>query len=168
MRIIKIIIIITVPFLILAQSQMTPSVTDNGGGIAQNSSYKLLSSIGQSVTGLRIDGTVLEAGYITAELDLTGIEEQNAKHPEKPIIGEFSPNPFNSATTIEINIPARGNILFQIFDLSGKQIYNWSEDKNAGIYKITFNANEKLPSGTYLYKITALNTEKNGKIAFVK
>ncbi len=161
-------IIIAISIVLFAQTQMSPSVTDNGGGIAQNSSHKLLSSIGQSVTGVRSDGTVLEAGFVTAELDLVGIREEHRKPPETPLIGDFHPNPFNSTTAISIDIVRSGNISLQLFDISGRQIYSWSEDKKIGTYKISFKASEELPAGTYLYVIKALDQQKTGKIAFVK
>ncbi len=160
--------IVAMAMVLFAQSQMSPSVTDNGGGIVQNSSHKLLSSIGQSVAGLRSDGTVLEAGYVTAALELNAISEPIRKPQETPIIGEFSPNPFNSATAVSVNMTRSGNISLKLFDISGRQVYSWSEDKKAGIYKISFTASEELPAGTYLYVINALDRQKTGKIAFVK
>ena len=154
--------------LSLAQTQLKPSVTDNGGGIISNSSYKLLASIGQSVTGLREDGINLEAGYITAELDLTGIYEPQFKPPVAPTISEFFPNPFNSATRIGIFLPKPDKISLQLFDLSGKQVYTWEQEKLAGSYSITFTANAELPSGTYLYKVSVSEMQKSGKIILVR
>ena len=154
---------------VFAQTQMAPAVTDNGGGIVQNSSHKLLSSIRQSVAGIRSDGTSLEAGFITSELiDTSGISEPHSKPPKTPFVGEFAPNPFNSTTAITVKMTQDGNISLKLFDVSGKQIYLWSEDRKAGTYKISFTASESLPAGTYLYVIDVLDQQKTGKIAFVK
>lgn len=160
--------IIAITIIVFAQTQMIPAVMDNGGGIAQNSSHKLLSSIGQSVMGVRSDGTTIEAGYVTAELDLVEIREQHHKPLATPFIGEFSPNPFNSATAISVFIPADGRISMKLLDISGREIYSWSEEKTAGTYSIKFTADKGLPAGTYFYVINALNHQRTGKIAFIK
>ncbi len=153
-----------------AQTQLEPSVTDNGGGCRYSGSYSLLASIGQSVAGVREDGTILEAGFVTAELlcDTTGIDEYGWKSPVKPTIGEFFPNPFNSATQVRVGLPSGGELSMSVYDITGKQIYSWETTKKEGIYTVTFNAAEGLPGGIYLYKISAVGSLKTGKFTFVK
>ncbi len=161
-------VLLVMSAVLFAQMQMKPCVTDNGGGITQNSSYKLLSSIGQSVAGVRTDGTNIEAGYITTELDLTAIREQHKKPPASPVIGEFVPNPFNSSTAISVYVPERCVISLNLFDVSGRLVYHWSDMKEPGTYIIRFTAGAELPAGSYMYELNVLGHRKTGKIAFVK
>jgi len=153
---------------VLAQTQLKPCVTDNGGGFTYGDSIQLVSSIGQSVSGISSATRTLEAGYVTGALGLTAIEEHYGKPPRVPTIGEFFPNPFNSATKIELEMPEPGDIELSLFDIAGKMIYTWREHRNAGVFTMTFTAAEELPAGTYLYRITACRMQKMGKIAFVK
>ena len=161
-------LIVAIASLVLAQTQLKPSITDNGGGIVSSPSHKMLSSIGQSVTGISSATRTLGAGYVTGALGLTTVEEHYGKPPRVPTIGEFYPNPFNSATKIEIEMPAPGDIELNLFDIAGKIIYSWQEHRSAGVFTMTFTPAEEMPTGTYLYSISACSVQKTGKIAFVK
>jgi len=152
---------------ILAQTRLNPCVADNGGGIIASSSYKLLASIGQSVAGLN-DDEALDAGYITAELVWNGIIEPQRKPPVAPTIGEFYPNPFNSQSQMQIFLPRSGKVEFELFDMSGKRIHFWEAEKAAGYYTLRFDVSEKMPSGIYLYRISALGVEKKGKVVLAR
>lgn len=63
------------------------------------------------------------------------------------------PNPFTRSTTIEYQIPKETKVKLSVFDLQGKQIATLiNKNQPAGIYKINFSA-DKLPAGTYIYKM---------------
>ena len=78
---------------------------------------------------------------------------------EKSTISKFElrnyPNPFSKNTTIEYQLVHEGKVKLSVFDLSGHEIATLvNEYKPAGIYKINFKTN-KLPAGTYFYRIQA-------------
>jgi hypothetical protein len=65
------------------------------------------------------------------------------------------PNPFTQSTTIEYQTLQEGKVKLSIYDLQGKQIAALiNKNQPAGIYRINFSA-DKLPAGTYIYKIQA-------------
>jgi Secretion system C-terminal sorting domain/Beta-propeller repeat len=65
------------------------------------------------------------------------------------------PNPFSQATIIEFQIPQAVKVRVTVYDLLGKEIAILvNENKPAGIHKINFKPN-KLPAGTYFYRIQA-------------
>ncbi len=164
--------IITLAFLlsfVYAQTTLNPKVTDNGGGIRTGTGYKLVASIGQAVPGISTSASgELEAGFVTVELNLTEIQEPASKPPMLPTIGLFYPNPFNSTTKMEITMPIAGKISLEFFDISGKQIFHWESEKAQGRHALSFTASDILPSGIYVYRITAPNAIKTGKIVFAR
>src|SRR5690606_29416795 len=53
------------------------------------------------------------------------------------------PNPFNPETIIKYSIPKRTNIKMLVYNILGKRIAELvNEEKTAGDYEITFNAEE--------------------------
>lgn len=60
------------------------------------------------------------------------------------------PNPFNSSTTLEINLPVTGLTELSIYNILGQKVATiLDEYKTAGSYNVQFNANN-LSSGVYL------------------
>jgi hypothetical protein len=91
----------------------------------------------------------------------------DAIHEQKllPNIIELSqnyPNPFNPTTIITFSVGTYGNTSLKVYDVLGREVAILvNEAKNAGNYKVIFNAS-KLASGVYFYKLTA------GGYSFVK
>jgi plastocyanin len=67
------------------------------------------------------------------------------------------PNPFNPSTKIEFHVAEPSFVSLKIFNVLGTEIASLvNEFKQAGIFKISFNANE-LASGVYFYRMQAGN-----------
>ena len=86
--------------------------------------------------------------------------------------GEFSisnnPNPFNSQTTILINIPFKSLVNIKIFDVLGKEVAVLvNHELNPGTYEVLWNA-EKVSSGVYFYRIEAGSFVDTKKMVLVK
>ena len=78
------------------------------------------------------------------------------------------PNPFNQSTTIEYQIQQEANVKVSVYDLQGKQIATLiNKNQPAGIYRINFSAN-KLPAGTYVYKIQAGEFVETKKLIIIR
>lgn len=78
------------------------------------------------------------------------------------------PNPFNPSTTIQYDIPKTSNVKLTIFDVLGCEIKNLVNDINEpGRYTVDFDASS-LPSGMYIYKITAGKYTTSKKMMLVK
>ncbi len=83
------------------------------------------------------------------------------------------PNPFNPSTTIEYALTKPSNITITIFDMGGREIYNFTDVRNnAGVYTKVWDGKNKngLPviSGIYLVKIIAENYAVSRKILLLK
>lgn len=78
------------------------------------------------------------------------------------------PNPFNPSTTITFSIPNQELVILQVYDSLGKEVAELiSEVKDAGKYKINFNA-ENLPSGIYFYTINVGQHKSTKKFLLIK
>ena len=105
------------------------------------------------------------------ELDLvTGI---NAAHPEIPAsaaLYQNYPNPFNPATTITYDIPAASDapVVMEVFSVLGDRVALIQNlPREPGRHSIVFDAG-RLPSGTYLYKLTRGKESISRRMALVK
>lgn len=65
------------------------------------------------------------------------------------------PNPFNPRTTIEFVLPQAVNTTLKVYDILGREVRSLMEDPlPAGHYNVSFDASS-LPSGMYIYRLTA-------------
>jgi len=76
------------------------------------------------------------------------------------------PNPFNQSTVISFQIPVLSEVTLKIFDVLGRELKTLiNEEKEAGDYKVDFNASE-IGSGIYYYSLSAKAT--NGSFVQTK
>lgn len=65
------------------------------------------------------------------------------------------PNPFNPSTTVRYQIPLGTHVTLKVFDLLGREVARLVDGtREAGIHTVQLNADD-LPSGMYLYRLTA-------------
>ena len=78
------------------------------------------------------------------------------------------PNPFNPTTTIEFSLPSSGFTTLKIFNLLGEEVASLVEGPvSAGRHTAQWNAST-IPSGIYLYKLTANNFVETSKLVLMK
>lgn len=78
------------------------------------------------------------------------------------------PNPFNPSTKIKYSIPHYSFVQIKIFDILGNEIKTLIKgEKPAGNYEADFNAIE-LPSGIYIYRLTAGSYSASRKMILLK
>jgi glucose/arabinose dehydrogenase len=128
--------------------------------LSDSSVTNFASSLG-SVVDLKLypDGSlyVLTTEGIVTRITYssTGVGPQAGAQPTTFALAQNYPNPFNPSTTIRFTVPADGRVLLKIFNLLGAEIAKLvDERKAAGTYDVTFRA-ETLPSGVYLYQLSA-------------
>ncbi len=95
-------------------------------------------------------------------------DEKNDLIPDKFIVHQNYPNPFNNSTIFEVAIPEKGELKLQIFDITGKKVF----EKNVGdvtpaVQKIIWNGLSKsgtqIASSVYFYRFIfeGIDGEKN-------
>lgn len=97
-----------------------------------------------------------------------GIQNISSEIPDKFSLEQNYPNPFNPATIIRFNVPKQDFVILKVFDFLGKEVKSIvNETLHPGTYQVNFNA-EDLPSGVYLYRLTAGNFSETKKLILIK
>ena len=92
---------------------------------------------------------------------------------EQKLLSEFTlyqnyPNPFNPSTTISFQLPSEQVVDIVLFDMLGREVAElFSGAGQAGINKIQFNG-QNIPSGVYLYRLTAGDFSSSKKMTILK
>lgn len=86
----------------------------------------------------------------------TGIAAEVAERPERFVLHGNYPNPFHAATTLRFALPEAGRVEVAVFDLTGRRVLALpARSYGAGpALDVEVDA-AALPSGTYLYRLTA-------------
>jgi len=88
--------------------------------------------------------------------------------PKKFSLEQNYPNPFNPVTNIDYQIPVKGFVTLKIFNILGEEVVELvNEEMSAGNYEVKFDGS-RLPSGVYIYHLTAGNFSDSKKLILVK
>ncbi|MEO8513340.1 MAG: YCF48-related protein [Ignavibacteria bacterium] len=102
---------------------------------------------------------------------LIGIEPVSEIIPDRFMLYNNYPNPFNPFTNIDFDIPANntsGNVNLTVYDITGKEIVVLVNSMlRPGKYSVSWNASN-YSSGLYFYRITAGNFTSIRKMVLVK
>ncbi len=85
-----------------------------------------------------------------------------------------TPNPFNPRTEIRFSLPAASTVELDIHDVSGRKVRSLltGQEYAAGAHKISWegkdHAGRAVPSGTYLYRVTAGGRTLTGKMVLLR
>lgn len=90
-----------------------------------------------------------------------------AAMPERFVLEQNTPNPFNPRTTIRFTIPATGIVNLAIYDVNGRLVRTLVDGTvEAGMHEVVWDARDErgheVASGVYLYRLT------NGRDVSVK
>jgi hypothetical protein len=99
--------------------------------------------------------------------------EQDKNLPKDFILNPNYPNPFNGSTTISFELPRRGRVKVEIFDISGKQIVNLLNcEFSAGRHRVTwdgeFAENKPATSGIYFCRVEFGDQNLTQKLILLK
>lgn len=84
---------------------------------------------------------------------LTGVEEDGVPR-EVTLLGAY-PNPFNPTTVLRFGLPAAGSVRLELFDVSGRRVRTLVDGvRTPGWHSVRLEA-DSLPSGAYVYRLTA-------------
>lgn len=83
------------------------------------------------------------------------------------LIGNY-PNPFNPSTTIAFELAARQSVRLTVYDAGGREVATLIDGvRQAGRNEVRFEAGT-LPTGTYLYRLSAGGAQASGTMLLVK
>jgi hypothetical protein len=141
-------------------------VLDGGGAMwLSTASYKLSSSLGQSITGVQEGATkTLYTGFWNPwVVEASPVEWEEMDYSQRP--SEFAlrqnyPNPFNPATVIEYALPKISQVKIDIYNILGQKVRNLVDELQEPGYKtIQWDAKDgngvEVSSGVYFFRIEA-------------
>ena len=102
---------------------------------------------------------------------MAGIVSDVSDHSGQPTTFALSqnyPNPFNPTTRVVYSIPRTGHVSLKVYNLLGMTVATLFEGvQQPGHFEATFNASG-LPSGIYLYRMSAGNFMETKKLVLLK
>lgn len=156
---------------------MIPWWSVNGGGnvYSGSGSYRLSSSVGQSIAG-RAEGAshIIQAGFWNPGIIFVGIEERIIQQiPRVHSISQNYPNPFHRSTTIRYAIPMPEPVRIEVFNITGQSVKVLvNRDESPG-YKLTNwdgrdESGMELGCGVYFYRIMTPQFETTKKMLLLR
>lgn len=154
----------------------SPSFVINNNTVFLNSAYIPVQSasisFGQSVV---VWAEQDQNGKLTAvqvqQISGSVTSVQNESKDNLPVIYELKqnyPNPFNPSTDISFSISNKEEVSLVVYNIIGQQVAVLvNKQMNPGSHVIKFNA-ANLPSGVYLYRLTAGNYVSIKKMILLK
>jgi hypothetical protein len=163
----------------VSANQIPRQVLDGGGGMwLTSSSYKLSSSLGQSITGTQ-GGTTKKVytgfwnPWVVVMSPVEQEEEDLTQLPKEFEISQNYPNPFNPTTVIEYALPKSSDVKIKIYNILGQEVRNLVNERQEAGYKIIGwdgkdDHGMEVSSGIYFYRIVAGNFVKSKKMVLLK
>ena len=99
--------------------------------------------------------------------NVTKLDEKNKVITNYKLFQNY-PNPFNPTTIISYQVPVTSNVEILVFNTLGEKVATLvNGEKEAGVYDVVLNE-ANLPSGVYLYKLTAGDFISTKKMILLK
>jgi hypothetical protein len=136
-------------------STRTPNL-ESGSGLAVESSGRIFLITQQG-------------GFLsTASSVLTSLDETGYSRPNVFGLMQNYPNPFNPFTVIRYSLPLKSHVTLRIYNLIGQEVATLVDEiQDAGFKQVEWNASQ-LPSGLYVYRLTAGDFTDAKKLLLVK
>jgi hypothetical protein len=107
-------------------------------------------------------------GHATSPLIPVGITEGGQGLPQRFLLEQNCPNPFNPTTEIGMRIAKGGLVSLKVFDVLGREVATLvNEVKQPGVYTVRWDASG-VASGVYLYRLTASAFVETRKMCVTK
>lgn len=131
-----------------------------------------VSEIDVFSASIGLKGCVIN-GVAYGDTIFTSVDEKFIQ-PDNHMLFQNYPNPFNPNTVISWQVPVGSRQVLKVFDVLGNEIATLVDEyRPAGKYEVEFNAvgtrsAMSLPSGVYIYRLTAGNYSDKKKLILLK
>ena len=93
--------------------------------------------------------------------------------PNRFLLHQNIPNPFNMETVIQYSIPRTGHVALKIYDLLGQEVRTLVDrETSAGNHRVTWDGKDKngtvVPSGVYVYRLISGEHVEQRKMTVIK
>lgn len=111
---------------------------------------------------------IIPGSFLLVYDQMTTTSTEISSNVENFRLNQNYPNPFNPSTNISFQIPQSGQVLLEVFTVSGQKVATLINQKmNAGEHRVTFDASG-ISTGLYLYRLTAGSTIITKKMTVIK
>jgi|GEM_PF-1385537 len=132
-------------------------ITNDASGTA-SPSYAVADAVRFGMTG---NATV-------TSIDDISPGQHGGEVPDQIRLGQNYPNPFNPVTVIPFVLPEASHVRIAVYDLLGRRVAIAADQRFAsGSHRVSFDASA-LPSGMYLYELTAGTVRLYNRMMLVK
>jgi Subtilase family/MAM domain, meprin/A5/mu/FlgD Ig-like domain len=133
-------------------------------GVLENTLYKY------KLADIDYEGKITFSNIIEIE---TGAFETESLIPEKFVLKNAYPNPFNPSVKIKFGLPVQTEVKVDIFDISGKKVKTLvNTNLDAGWHTMQWNGQneqgQSVGSGLFIYRIRAGKIVKTQKLILLK
>ncbi len=107
-------------------------------------------------------------GILTRMYATIGINNIGTEIPDRYMLYDAYPNPFNPVTTIKFDLPKSGFAELLVFDILGRKVKTLvNQEMKTGKYTVDLNGSD-LSSGVYIYKLQTGNFASAKKVILIK
>lgn len=140
--------------------------------VLSESSDIIYASFGRSIVGEAESGnhivSINSSKYFPVKEIISTNNNQLDNIPLEYSLQQNYPNPFNPSTNIRYEVPRKSMVNINIYNILGEKVIELvHEEKNAGFYEITWNANN-LSNGVYIYTMRSGNFVDSKKLILLK
>jgi hypothetical protein len=113
-----------------------------------------------SITLNRVATSSVETVNLTPDVSLESDASMAGEHPSQFKLRGNYPNPFNSSTTILLDVPTSATVSVVVYDILGRAVIRLPTRRvHPGYNRQLVLRADRLSSGTYFYRITAASRE---------
>lgn len=138
-------------------------VPNNISAIDNNASIRTLFT---SSNGYLFAGT--SSGLFKSISSITAVDDADRTQPQKFILEQNFPNPFNPSTHIRYSVQFAGRVTLKVFDQLGREVSSPVDNvMSAGEYELEFDASH-LSSGIYYYTLRFAGLVQTKKMILIR
>jgi len=141
------------------------------GNTSQETDYEFVD---ENVTSNETYRYRLESISVNGQVELLQTIETTVPVPDKFVLFNNHPNPFNPTTNLRFQLPDQSKVSITIYDVQGHVVKNllnkkvYSSGEHIAEWDATDLNGQRVASGMYIYRFTAGNYQKLGKMMFIK
>jgi hypothetical protein len=111
---------------------------------------------------------LIQIDYDGSRSSIQQVEVEVDAVPAEYSLQQNYPNPFNPSTAINFTLPSDSKVILKIFNTLGEEVATLMNDiMEAGRHTINFDASN-IPSGVYIYSLTAGSFTSSKKMTLIK
>lgn len=139
--------------------------------------YTFLAETGENVSLSTLDtlstsGTLSGSVSFSAPGDATGVEEEEQLPTTFKLLQNY-PNPFNPSTVISYTLQSASPVELRIFNFLGQEVRALEQaNRTAGLHQVQWDGKDNsgtiVPSGVYIYRLSAGALTQSRKMLFLR